>query len=514
MVTDLRKAKSSPRALRTTVLMGLLLRAAALIFILTLGRQFSEPYFLSDDQAYEKLAADYLLHADCFFDWQAFKIIGAVDYLQIFWPIVIGCSSYLLGSIYAARWLNILLSAACIARIYSLTYRISNCEKTALRAARLFAYLPVTVLTCCFPIKDIFLTWAVLLFFCFFARLQAGERIHLIELPIGAVLAVCIYLSRGAVVELLGLFLAAFMLVRLARKKRYFSVAACFAVGAVGVFLLREPLLNAFETKLEDYGDYTTMDTTISRLSSWAPFRVLSLLMILFAIFYLFYKTARRTRLHTVIWTLICVLMLGVYATGGVLIELICIAFFVFVLCRLISNRKYWTAGGSFVGGIILTCLLLISAMQCGWFPPQDWRLLELLAKAIKQFGSYVCFRLPVSYFFATLQPFKLHYFVMTTSFWLTVISLLNISLYPVAISNFLYLFERKHNLLIWLTSLVMYALVISLSLGIFRHYLFLLPIQIINASLYRQNATTPKKATVFFLTVGLIAVASLYSFL
>ncbi|MBQ4082553.1 MAG: hypothetical protein IJC55_04575, partial [Clostridia bacterium] len=292
------------------------------------------------------------------------------------------------------------------------------------------------------------------------------------------------------------------------------SVAACFAVGAVGVFLLREPLLNAFETKLEDYGDYTTMDTTISRLSNWAPFRVLSLFVILFAIFYLFYKTARRTRLHTVIWTLICVLMLGVYATGGVLIELICIAFFVFVLCRLISNRKYWTAGGSFVGGIILTCLLLISAMQCGWFPPQDWRLLELLAKAIKQFGSYVCFRLPVSYFFATLQPFKLHYFVMTTSFWLTVISLLNISLYPVAISNFLYLFERKHNLLIWLTSFVMYALVISLSLGIFRHYLFLLPIQIINASLYRQNATTPKKATVFFLTVGLIAVTSLYSFL
>ena len=100
MVTDLRKAKSPPKALRTTVLMGLLLRAAALIFILTLGRQFSEPYFLSDDQAYEKLASDYLLHADCFFDWHAFKIIGAVDYLQIFWPIVMGCSSYLLGSIY------------------------------------------------------------------------------------------------------------------------------------------------------------------------------------------------------------------------------------------------------------------------------------------------------------------------------------------------------------------------------------------------------------------------------
>ena len=514
MVTNLHKTKTPAKALRTTVLMGLLLRVAALTFILTLGRQFSEPYFLLDDQAYENLAAEYLIHAESLFDWRAFKIIGATGYFQIFWPLVMGCSAYLLGSIYAARWINVLLSVACIPLIYSLTLHISSCKKTALRAARMFAYLPVTVLTCCFPIKDIFLTWALLLFFCFFARLQAGEHIYLIELPIGAVVAVCIYLSRGAVVEVLGLFLVVFMLMRLVQKKRYFSVAVCFAVGAVGVFLLRGPLLSAFETKLEHYGDYTTMDTTISRLSSWVPFQIISLCVVVFAVFYLFYKTSRRTRLHTVIWTLICVLMLGVYATGGILIELICIAFFAFVLCHLISNRKYWTAGGSFAGGVILTCLLFISAIECGWFPTQDWKFLQLLVKAVQQLGSYICFRFPISYFFATLQPFKLHYFTMTTSFWLTVISLLNISLYPVAISNFLYVFERKHNLLIWLTSLIMYALVISLSLGVFRHYLFLLPVELINASLYRQNVTTPKKATVLLLTVGLVAIASLYSFL
>ena len=105
-------------------------------------------------------------------------------------------------------------------------------------------------------------------------------------------------------------------------------------------------------------------------------------------------------------------------------------------------------------------------------------------ANVLKQFV-----KLPFTYFFATLQPIKLSFSQFDdTSWWLNIISYLNISIYPVAIGNFLYIFSKKKNLFFWLSTLIMYCAIIFMVIGVFRHYLFLIPIEMINYSLYKEQ--------------------------
>ena len=61
-------------------------------------------------------------------------------------------------------------------------------------------------------------------------------------------------------------------------------------------------------------------------------------------------------------------------------------------------------------------------------------------------------------------------------------------TMYPVAVGAWLYMFSKKHNLFYWLSSFVMFAAVLMLSLGVSRHYLFMLPTHMINYALYMEE--------------------------
>lgn len=367
-------------SLKKVIWIGFFVRLFALLFMLTIAVGWTRPYFITDDIKYDNLAESYLLGAGGLIDIPLFQSITA-GFMQPFWPWVMCISAYLFRNIYAARFINIILSTLCIGKIYDLTYRISQNEKTANTAAGLFAFLPVTVLTCCFPIKDIFLTYAVLYAFEMFVQFQSDGKVATKRILLCVALLVGVYFTRGAVTELLLLFFVVYLLQGYLRNRRYFAAVGACLVCLVLAVVFKDSVLESFEIKLDDYSSYAM-------------------------------------------------------AEGGI---------------SLLNMRS----------------------------------LLQL-------------YKMPGAYFFATLQPMKTSLaFTRSSSWWLNIICYLNISIYPIAIGNFLYIFSKKKNFFFWLSSLIMYCAIIYLVLGVFRHYLFLLPVELINYSLYKEQ----KKDSLHMLT-------------
>ena len=390
------KSKSSKMndELRKTILIGFFIRLFLLLFILIVGTEFTSPHFISDDIKYEEIALKYLDAAKGIIDPNMLARISK-GYKQPFWPIVMCISAYAFRSIYAARFLNIIFSTVCIYIIYRIVQELSNDQKTALKGAKLFAYLPVTIFTCCFPIKDIYITMGVFYAFYLFVLVQNKQVVKKSQILIGVLLLVGVYFARGAVTEMLLIFFGAYILIRFQKNKQY----GLFFLGvvAIGVFLylFKDGILNAFETKLKDYGED-----------------------------------------------------LG---TGN---------------------------------GIRLIQIKRISDI----------------------------YRLPFAYFFASLQPATLNFLASAgaSSVWLSIITYLNISIYPIAIGNFLYIFTKKRNAFFWFSTFVMYSAVIILSLGVFRHYLFLLPVEIINYSLFTKEKSDGGKLSLL-LAIGLFVMIALF---
>ena len=354
--------------------LGFTLRLLVLLLILTAGQAVGSQFLVSDDIAYETLAAEYLDFASSPIDAGAFRTIGAAGYLEAFWPWVMCFSAYLFKTAYAGRVINIFLSVFCIEQIYRVTMSLSDNHKTARTAARIFAYMPVTVMTCCFPIKDIFLTYASLVFFRLILDVQNGVKIRKTGIIYCAVLLICTYNTRGAVVELYSIFIFVYLFSRLYRKRKTGWILFLSAAAVLFAVLFGNAIIAAFATKIENYGSYATEN----------------------------------------------------------------------------------------MGAIALVRI-------SGW----------------KQL-----YKLPFTYFFAMLQPFRTDLFSSMNAdglFWLSVLGTLNVSIYPIAIGSFLYIFQKKSNFLFWLSTFILYSAVISLSLGIFRHYLFLLPVEIINFALMKQ---------------------------
>lgn len=364
------------------MLWGLLLRLAVLVFMLTIAMDFTEPYLVKDDVKYEETVEIYMANATSFFDIRQLSHISD-GYIAPFWPWVASIFAYIFKWKYVSRIINIILSVLTIKLVYNITFNISGKNKTALLAAKLMAFLPVTVLSCCFPIKDIFIMFAVFYIFDFFIKLQKGSKLKPYDIIITVLLLVAIYYSRGAVTELLLIFFFAFYMVKYIKKKNYLIVLAIigFAIGVFYVF--GDAIIASFTTKIEDYGGASANEGNIASLA---------------------------------------------------------------------------------INGI------------------------------------FDIYKLPFAMFFANLQPIKMNLFTESSlSWWHNIMAHSNISIYPVAIANFMYIFDKKKNVMFWILSFAMYSAVISLSLGVFRHYLFLIPLQMINCALFfdtedKENRVNKKK--------------------
>ena len=387
---------SIPRKLNMIIRNGFLIRLASLLLILTAGSVGFEPYFIIDDISYETLASNYIQIASSPIDLNAFRAIGASAYLTTFWSWVTCISAYLLRSQFAGRLVNVILSTISIKFIFNLTLNISRNNNTALVAAKYFAYLPLPILTSCFNIKDIFLTFSVLYIFNILVKFQKSIKISGIEILVSLILSGAIYFTRGAVVESISLFLVVLIAARYYKKKHFLKLIFWALIGTIIIYIFINQIRGSFIQKIDDYSGYALMDTTLSTIQM----------------------------------------------------------------------------------------------------------------SSISQI-----YKLPFSYFFASLQPLKLNYFSFGNSKpWLIIISYLNISIYHLAIGNFLYIFSKKKNLLFWSMTFAIYSAIISLSLGIFRHYLFLFPIIILNYCLFMETHKIQKRQLIFMGSSGLFLLLLLYS--
>ena len=139
-----------------TVYFGFLLRIVMFVVILYIASESWDIFYIEDDKKYEELAAVYKANAHGIFDKELLDTL-TLGYAAAFWPFVICIATKLTGYAYIGRLINVFLSTICIAVTYNLTYEVAGNQKTALTAARLFAFLPFPILVCCFPIKDIFI---------------------------------------------------------------------------------------------------------------------------------------------------------------------------------------------------------------------------------------------------------------------------------------------------------------------------------------------------------------------
>lgn len=375
----------------TTVWVGFLLRLVMLIIILYIAGQYWDLYYLEDDRLFEVLANRYLYNARAIIDWEMVEAL-TTGWTSPFWAYVLCFSAGLTRTIHAARYINIVLSTLCIAVTYSLCYEVSGNQKTALTAARLFAFMPFSVMVCCFPIKDIFIMFGTMYAFFLFVRVQNGRKVSVPQYVLLAILLTCIYFCRGGVSELLLLFLLVYLMQQLLVSKKHLAALILLAGSVVVLVIFRDELFGAFSAKLETYGNY------------------------------------------------------GVDEAAGL--------------------------------------------------------------NAIRVTGITDIYKLPLAYAFAMLQPMKLEWFTEVEDVrpWRTVMTYANMTAYPIVVGSWLYMFVKKHNLFFWLSSFAMFSAVIVLSLGVSRHYLFLLPIHMINYSLYIEEAHENHKNRKTLVTVGTFA--------
>ncbi|MBE6728781.1 MAG: phospholipid carrier-dependent glycosyltransferase [Ruminococcaceae bacterium] len=377
------------------VFFAFVIRLLVLIFILTIGQKLSEPYFIADDIKYDDSAKFYLKYAKDVFDRDVLNAVTE-GYYEPFWPSFMCITSAFFGTVYAARFFNILFSTLCVKVIYDIVNIISNNIKTSLRAAKLFAFLPVTILTSCFPIKDIFLTLTVFFTFYVFLKIQNGKKVTIANIILLVIGLVCTFYTRGAVVEMLILFFVICYVHKFIKEKKY---GIAFIIGIVSLLLFAmfyDNIMAAFDTKISDYGGESKDAGNIAYLNINSIFDI---------------------------------------------------------------------------------------------------------------------YKLPFTYMFANLQPIRINFFSFSNErLWYNLITLLNVSIYPVAISSFLYIFCKKNNFIFWFLGFVMYSSVIILSLGVFRHYLFLLPFGIINCSLWldEDEIKTKNKGFILFLCSFLLFAAIL----
>ncbi len=380
-----------------TMIFGFLFRFLMLMVILYVTNDSWEIFFLEDDKKYEEMAQLYRAYSDTIWNMRLFrKMTGG--YAATFWPLVMCVSTKLFDYVYTGRIINVILSTLCIGATYNLCYEVSGNQKTALLSARLFAYMPFSVLVCCFPIKDMFIMLGTIYSFFIFVRIQNSRKVSAVQYALLVFFLIGILNSRGAVTELLLIFFLIYLLQKTVQAKRYIA-AMLMLVGAAALFVIfRNYLAESFSEKIDTYGNY----------------------------------------------------------------------------------------GADEAAGLNI----------------------------IRISGVWDFYKLPVTYGFAMLQPMKLALFNIGQDVrpWQTVLSYANITIYPIAVGAWAYMFCKKHNLFFWLSSFVMFAAIISLSLGVSRHYLFMMPIHMINYSLYMSENTKRRSSMVLAGTVALIVAVLAYA--
>lgn len=240
-----------PSDLNKILIWALLLRIVLFFIVIN----SDDPFIITDDRAYEEISKTYLQFANGLWDWNAIYATGGDGYLQVFWPYVICIFAKLLGTEYAGRILNIILSTLCVYVVYELAQRITKNQNKSILAAKLMAFLPYPLMFCVFNIKDFYIMFGVFYSFSLFLKWQDNEHVRVGEIILSLFLLVGVYFARGGVVEFVGLAFAFFIADRFIKNKQFGYLVLLAIVALIAFMQLSDSIVEAFDTKLDEYGD-------------------------------------------------------------------------------------------------------------------------------------------------------------------------------------------------------------------------------------------------------------------
>lgn len=228
--------------------------------------------------------------------------------------------------------------------------------------------------------------------------------------------------------------------------------------------------------------------------------------------FYIFVRVQSGRKVTWLQYGVCGILLICTYLSRGAVTELLLIFFLIYYLQKLFRAKKYLAALFLLMGAVAFFAAFRSTIMASFDTKLEDYGSYgadeAVGLNAIRVTGMADIYKLPLAYAFAMLQPMKLELFAIAadTRPWRTVMGYANMTMYPIAVGAWLYMFSKKHNLFFWLSSFVMFAAVIMLSLGVSRHYLFLLPIHMINFSLYMEKTNESFKNRRGMVIIGTFA--------
>lgn len=242
--------------------------------------------------------------------------------------------------------------------------------------------------------------------------------------------------------------------------------------------------------------DYTSK--LAAKLYAFMPYAIIPSLFpikdvfIAFSVFYILeiflrIQIQKKIKFYEVL--MVILLLYFLWLTRGAITEFLILICILLVFNRFIKSKKYTylliflvvSAIIFFVFGnqIILSFEEKIAAYFS--YSREDSNLALIRIDTLYDFWKF-----PFTFFFALLQPLSISLqYVNNVSLYSNLLSYLNIIAIPIAIGNMIYIFIKKHNFIYWFTTLILYFSVIVLSLGISRHYMFLLPLTYINFALF-----------------------------
>ena len=260
---------------------------------------------------------------------------------------------------------------------------------------------------------------------------------------------------------------------------------------------------------------------TAARLFAFLPFPIIVscfpikdifIMMATMYAFFIFVRVQKGRSVSILQYALLVVLLVCIRLARGAVTELLVGYFLIYYLQKLYRKKKYLAAALLLIGAAVVVAVFRDSIMASfdgkletyGNYAADE----AVGLNAIRVTGVTDIYKLPLAYAFAMLQPMKLELLTLGNDVrpWRTVMGYSNMTMYPVALGAWLYMFSKKHNLFFWLSGFVMFSAVIMLSLGVNRHYLFMLPMHMINYSLYMEDTHTNYKNRRTLLILGTFA--------
>lgn len=272
----------------------------------------------------------------------------------------------------------------------------------------------------------------------------------------------------------------------------------CFAVACIYLLYL---------LALEVYHDDLRVATLAAKLYAYLPFPVVFscflykdqfLTLVLLGLLLYLYRIDTVLKVKSALVTLLFLLLFSLLRSGMLPILIICIGLFELKKrnISLTLNIKTVSILALTAGAVFLIYTRDAEVIMHKFDSYVSSRIVDqsLSSTTIQFFfinSIWDIWKLPFSYLFTIVQPLYIGGGVFN---WESFVSIFNVFFIPIAIGNFIYIFKKdKGNSLFWICIMLIYSVMLVVSLGVGRHFFYLIPYTILFYSdyYYRGNKNT-----------------------